>query len=171
MSMKEFIMLNVFICTVTSDLQNYKIRNPVITAGWIAGICLNFISSGLTGALNSVFCIVSTIIIGLPLFIIGGTGAGDIKLLSVIGGAYGLVFLGKVTLLLLLIAGTVSLVKLVRKKALVLRVKAFICYLLHWNTVNSKYYDTGRDGYEFTVCLAPVMAVAYFITLLMQERR
>lgn len=163
--MKEFIMLNVFICTGISDLQNCKIRNPVIIAGWIAGICLNFISNGLIGALNAVFCIMSAIIIGIPLFMIGATGAGDIKLLSVIGGAYGLVFLGKVTFLLLLIAGAVSLVKLIKKRVLWLRVKAFIYYLLHWNTASGKYYDTIRDGYEFTICLAPIMAAAYFITL------
>lgn len=158
-------MLNVFICASVSDLQNYKIRNPIIVAGWVAGICLNFISNGLCGALNAVFCIVSTIIIGLPLFAIGGMGAGDIKLLSVIGGAYGLAFLGKVTLLLLFMAGVVSLVKLIRKRSLISRVKAFIYYLLHLDTASGKYHDTSRDGYEFTICLAPVMAVAYFITL------
>ncbi len=163
--MKEFIMLNVFICTSISDLQDFKVRNPIIIAGWSAGICLNFISDGLCGALNAVFCIVSTIIIGIPLFIIGGTGAGDIKLLSVIGGAYGLVFLGKVTFLLLLIAGVISLVKLIRKKVLWLRVKAFIRYLLNWDIPSQKYYDTRTDGYEFTICLAPIMATAYFITL------
>lgn len=165
--MKEFIMLNVFICTTISDLKEYKIQNPVIVAGWIAGICLNFISNGLYGALNAVFCIVSTIIIGLPLFLIGGIGAGDIKLMSVIGGAYGLVFLGKVSILLLLIAGTVSLVKLIKKRALTSRIKAFIYYLLQLNSENDKYYDTKKDGYEFTICLAPVMAAAYFITLLL----
>lgn len=163
--MKEFIMLNVFACAVISDLQDYKIKNPVILAGWIAGICMNFISYGLCGALNAVFCIVSTIIIGFPLFAIGGTGAGDIKLLSVIGGAYGLVFLGKVVFLLLLMAGVVSLVKLIKKRALAVRVKSFFYYLLHLNTASGKYYSTGIDGYEFTICLAPVMAVAYFVTL------
>lgn len=167
MLMREFIMLNIFICTTVSDLQEYKIRNPVIVAGWAAGICLNFISNGLYGALNAVFCIMSTIIIGLPLFAIGTTGAGDIKLLSVIGGAYGLVFLAKVSLLLLLMAGTVSLVKLIRKRSLISRVKAFIYYLFHLSTASGKYYDTRKDGYEFTICLAPVMAAAYFITLLL----
>lgn len=163
--MREFIMLNVFICTSISDLQNYKIRNSVIVIGWVADICLNFISNGLFGTLNTVFCIVSTIIIGFPLFMIGGIGAGDIKLLSVIGGAYGLIFLGKMVFLLLLIAGLVSLVKLIKKRALVWKIKAFIYYLLHLNTTNSKYHNTKKDGYEFTICLAPVMAISYFITL------
>jgi len=158
-------MLIVFICASISDLQDYKIRNSVITAGWAAGICLNFISGGLYGILDAIFCIIVTIAIGFPLFMAGGSGAGDIKLLSVIGGAYGLVFLGKVVLLLLLLAGAVSLVKLIMKRALISRITTFIYYILHLGTASGKYYNTSRDGYEFTICLAPLMTAAYFIIL------
>ena len=96
----------------------------------------------------------------------GGIGAGDIKLLSVIGGIYGLAFLGKVTLLFLVMAGVVSLVELIRKRALITRVRAFIYYLLHIRTAQGKYYQRERDGNGFTICLAPIMAAAYFIILL-----
>ncbi len=165
--MREFIMLNVFICTVVSDLQNYKIRNSAILAGWAAGICINILQRGVYGAANTIFCIMVTIITGFPLFMTGGIGAGDIKLLSVIGGMYGLAFLGKVTLLFLVMAGVVSFVELIRKRALITRVRAFIYYLLHIRTAQGKYYQRERDGNEFTICLAPIMAAAYFIILLL----
>ena len=74
--MREFIMLNVFICTVVSDLQNYKIRNSAILAGWAAGICINILQRGVYGAANTIFCIMVTIITGFPLFMTGGIGAG-----------------------------------------------------------------------------------------------
>lgn len=164
--MREFIMLNVFICTAVSDLQNYKIRNSVILAGWAAGICINILQSGVYGVANTIFCIMVTIIAGFPLFMTGGIGAGDIKLLSVIGGIYGLAFLGKVTLLFLVMAGVVSLVELIRKRALITRARAFIYYLLHIRTAQGKYYQRERDGNGFTICLAPIMAAAYFIILL-----
>lgn len=166
--MKEIIMLSIFLCAVISDLQDYKIRNPVIIAGWTAGILINFITYGIYGALHAVFCIIVTIITGLPLFMLGGTGAGDIKLLSVIGGIYGLAFLCKVTLLLLFMAGAVSLVKLVKERALVTRVKAFIYYLMHVKTACGRYYQTGRDGKESVICLAPLMAASYVIVLFLQ---
>ena len=44
--MKEFIMLNILICAVTGDLLDYKIRNPVIIAGWAAGIFSNAFQAG-----------------------------------------------------------------------------------------------------------------------------
>lgn len=164
--MKEFIMLNVFICAVAGDLWDYKIRNPVIIAGWVTALCLNTVTNGFYGILNTVFCIIITILIGFPVFMTGGIGAGDIKLLSVIGGIYGLAFLGKVTLLFLVMAGVVSLVELIRKRALITRVRAFIYYLLHIRTAQGKYYQRERDGNGFTICLAPIMAAAYFIILL-----
>lgn len=168
--MREFIMLNVFICTVISDIQNHKIRNPVILAGWAAGICINIMQYGVYSVANTMFCIMVTIITGFPLFMTGGIGAGDIKLLSVIGGMYGLAFLGKVALLFMVMAGVVSLVELIRKRALITRVRAFIYYLLHIRTAQGKYYHKERDGSEFTICLAPIMAAAYFIVLFLQGR-
>ena len=149
-----------------SDLQNCKIRNPVILAGWAAGICINIMQYGVYSVANTMFCIIVTIIAGFPLFMTGGIGAGDIKLLSVIGGMYGLAFLGKVTLLFLVMAGVVSLVELIRKRALITRVRAFIYYLLHIRTAQGKYYQRERDGSAYTICLAPIMAAAYFIILL-----
>lgn len=163
--MREFIMLNVFICTAVSDLQNYKIRNSVILAGWAAGICINILQSGVYGVANTIFCIMVTIIAGFPLFMTGGIGAGDIKLMSVIGGMYGLAFLAKVAMLFLIMAGAVSFVKLIRKRALISRTKAFIYYILHIHNMESRYYCMERDGSGFAICLAPVMAAAYFITL------
>ena len=70
--MKEFIMLNILICAVTGDLLDYKIRNPVIIAGWAAGIFFNAFSSGFSGIFHTIFCIVITIIAGFPVFMAGG---------------------------------------------------------------------------------------------------
>lgn len=169
MSMKEFIMLNILICAVTGDLLDYKIRNPVIIAGWAAGIFFNAFSSGFSGIFHTIFCIVITIIAGFPVFMAGGAGAGDIKLFSVIGGLYGLAFLVKVVMLFLVMAGAVSFVKLIKKGALVSRIKAFIYYILHIGIIKDRYYNMERDGTEFAICLAPVIAAAYFITLFFME--
>ncbi len=167
--MKEFVMLNILICAVAGDLLDYKIRNHVIIAGWAAGICFNAFSSGCYGIFYTIFCIVITVIVGFPLFMAGGAGAGDIKLFSVIGGLYGLAFLVKVVMLFLVIAGVVSFVKLVKKRALISRVEAFIYYILHIRTIKGRYYCMERDGTEFAICLAPVIAAAYFITLFFME--
>ena len=164
MSMKELIMLNIFIFAVAGDLLDYKIRNPVIVAGWAAGIWVNAVTTGFHGIYSTIFCIVITVVAGFPLFMAGGAGAGDIKLFSVIGGVYGLAFLVKVVLLFLIMAGAVSFVKLIKKRALITRTKAFIYYILHIGIIKGRYYCKERDGTEFAICLAPI-AAAYFITL------
>ncbi len=169
MSMKEIVMLNILIFAVAGDLLDYKIRNPVIIAGWTAGICINAYSDMFYGIFYTIFCIVITILAGFPLFMAGGAGAGDIKLFSVIGGLYGLYFLVKVVMLFLLMAGVISFVKLIKKGALVSRVKAFIYYILHIGIIKDRYYNMERDGTEFAICLAPVIAAAYFITLFFVE--
>ena len=88
-----------------------------------------------------------------------------------IGGIYGLAFLAKVVMLFLVMAGAVSFVKLIKKGALVSRIKAFIYYILHIGIIKDRYYNMERDGTEFAICLAPVIAAAYFITLFFMEMR
>lgn len=163
--MKEFIMLNIFICAVVSDLWDYKIRNPIIITGWVTGVFINTVTYGIYGMAYTVFCIIITIITGFPVFMAGGIGAGDIKLLSVIGGIHGLYFLAKVVVLFLVIAGAFSFVELIRKRALVSRIKTFIYYILHTKAEDCRYYYKERCGGGFTICLAPIIAAAYFITL------
>lgn len=165
MSVKEFIMLNILICAVAGDLLDYKIRNPVIIAGWAAGICINTVTAGVYGIFSAIFCIVVTVAAGFPLFMTGGAGAGDIKLFSVIGGMYGLAFLAKVVVLFIIMAGVVSFVKLIKKRALITRIRAFIYYILHIGTIKDRYYCKERDGTEFVICLAPLIAASYFIIL------
>lgn len=56
--------------------------------------------------------------------------------------------------------------ELIRKRALITRVRAFIYYILHIGTAQGRYYQRERDGNGFTICLAPIMAAAYFMVLL-----
>lgn len=158
-------MLNIFICAVAGDLWDCKIRNPIIITGWITSIFINTVIDGIYGMAYTVFCIIITIITGFPLFITGGIGAGDIKLLSVIGGMYGLLFLAKEVVLFLLIAGAASLVKLIKKRALISRTRAFIYYILHIKTEGGRYYCKEHSNSSFTIRLAPIIVAAYFIIL------
>lgn len=165
MAMKEFIMLNILVYAVAGDLWDCKIRNSIIVTGWLAGIFINTFTNGFYGTAYTIFCIIITIITGFPLFITGGIGAGDIKLLSVIGGIHGLSFLAKAVVLFLVIAGTASFVKLIKKRALISRIRALIYYILHAKAEDGRYYCKERCSSQFTIRLAPIIAAAYFITL------
>lgn len=167
--MDNIIMVNVLIFATLSDLKDYKIKNPIIVFGWISAVCLRGMQAGICGFAKGIICIIVPVIVCWPLFITGGIGAGDIKLLSVISGIYGIKFLGRVSILLLIFAGAISLLYLIKKKMLVQRVKRFIFYLtgiMHGGGVE-KYYQLKRDGTEFAIPLAPVTAAAYFLAMIL----
>ncbi len=168
--MGEIVMVNVLIFAGLSDLMDYKIRNPIIVFGWISAICLRMWQTGIYGFAKGIICIIIPVIICWPLFITGGIGAGDIKLLSVISGIYGVKFLGKVSVLLLIFAGAISLLYLIKKKVLIQRVKKFLFYLtdiVHNRGEVQKYYQRGRDGTEFAIPLTPITAAAYFMVMIL----
>ncbi len=167
--MEEFIMLNVLISSGISDLRDYKISNPIIITGWCAALICRFYRGGVDAAVHGILFIIIPIAAAMPLFLIRAVGAGDIKLLSVISSFYGIHFLLKVTCLTLTLAAVLSFLKLVRKRAFLERFHYFFSYVLYGYQAGDKYYIRKRDGVEFVIPLAPVMAAAYFMTLIFNQ--
>lgn len=153
-------MTGILIACSVSDLSEYKIRNPIILAGWIAGLAFRYFREGILSAGLGVVCIAAVIAAAWPLFLLRWIGAGDIKLLSVVAGFYGLRFLGKVIVLLLFFAGIVSLAHLLKKRLFLRRFRYFIQYVMYGR--KGIYYDAQRDGREWVIPMAPLLAAAYF---------
>ena len=167
--MTEVIMLSILICCGISDLKDYKVKNCVIVFGWLYALFAGYMNLGIAGIKSAVLCITITILVGMPLFRIGGIGAGDIKLLSVIGGIYGMNFLANVTVLFIGMAGIVSFIYLVKKRAVFTRVCKFLNFA-RYSITTERYYEMKRDGKEFVIPLAPITALAYFIVLYLKQR-
>lgn len=96
-----------------------------------------------------------------PLFYLRVIGAGDVKLLSVISGFYGLGIWMKTGIVFLFLAGVVSLVYMVRKKLFLRRFQYFIHYIFYDR--KSTYYLPERDGREVVIPMTPLLAVAYYL--------
>ena len=167
--MSEIVMFCILICCSISDLKDYKVKNFVIVFGWLYALFAGYMNLGIAGIKSAVLCITITILVGMPLFRIGGIGAGDIKLLSVIGGIYGMNFLANVTVLLIGMAGIVSFIFLAKKRAVFTRVCKFLNFA-RYSTTTERYYEMKRDGREFVIPLAPITALAYFIVLYLNQR-
>lgn len=75
----------VLIRVVYTDLLENKIRNLDIFIGLSIGIYLNILKGGCTELLMDIKYVGFTFLILLPVFIIKGIGAGDIKLLMFLG--------------------------------------------------------------------------------------
>ncbi len=94
-----FLLATLCIATIT-DLTSHRIPNALLAPAAIAGIVFGAIAGGLSG----LFAGLAGLFIGLgmlmPLYLTGGTSAGDVKLLAVAGvylGPTGALFAGLFT--------------------------------------------------------------------------
>ncbi len=99
------------------------------------------------------------------LFIFRMLGAGDIKLISVIGGFYGSVFALKVFVISIFVGSIFSVVRCVRYGYLFIRIvnfKNFLTELIRSKKVNA-YYVRERDGDEVVIPFSAAIFAGYVI--------
>lgn len=71
------------------DLQTRRIPNAITLGGAAAGLVYGAVTHGISGLLDAVFGWTAGLAIFLPLFALGGLGAGDVKLLACLGAWLG----------------------------------------------------------------------------------
>lgn len=110
----------VGVCVYT-DLKERKIFNKITISGMLAGLILNTIFQATPNLESGLLFSIQGLALGLILFFIpftlGGLGAGDLKMLGMIGAIQGWPFIGWTGLYGAIAGGLVSLyVMLVNKK-------------------------------------------------------
>ena len=102
------LFLLLLICTVT-DIRERKIYNKVL----FPFLVLAFIVNGITGGWGGLGSTVIGTLVGLAILLIpylmGGMGAGDVKLLAVIGALMGAKFVGLTAIYMALAGGVFAL--------------------------------------------------------------
>jgi prepilin peptidase CpaA len=121
------LILLLGICVVT-DLRERKIYNAVLLPFLILGFIINTIVSGLTGMGQSFLGLVVGLGILLIPFLLGGMGAGDVKLLAVIGALKGMSFVIMAAFYMALAGGIIALIVIVFHKSLKTRLYQIICF-------------------------------------------
>lgn len=145
------------------DVKERKIPNRLIVTGWVTAFVFQLIQNGLNGGLLSVLSVLITIAACFPLFRSHMIGAGDIKLLSVIGAMHGFELLWQVVLVWIILSALVSIVALFRRKLVRERFYHIRYYFAQGKNCGMPYYDEERDGRSCTIVLAPIMVLAYLL--------
>ncbi|MDQ0351314.1 prepilin peptidase CpaA [Alkalibacillus filiformis] len=115
-----FIVL--LICLVT-DLKERKIYNKVLLPAFVAALLLNSFFYGLSGLGDALLgSLIGFAILLIP-YLMGGMGAGDVKLLAVIGAFQGPIFVVVTAIYMALLGGLVGLAMLIFRKGLIQRVR------------------------------------------------
>lgn len=123
MVLLNMLLFAVLVICVITDLRCRKIYNFVVFPALIIAVCLNGFLLGISGISNSLI----GFIVGLGILIIpylfGGIGAGDVKLLALIGAIHGTSFVVTSAIYMALIGGIIGLGILIFRKGLLKRIK------------------------------------------------
>lgn len=104
------IMLSavLLVCLVT-DISRQKIYNKVVFPGILAALLLNLCIYGLDGLKMSFLGFLAGFAVLLIPYLLGGMGAGDVKLMAFIGAAKGALFVLNSAIYSALAGGAISL--------------------------------------------------------------
>jgi prepilin peptidase CpaA len=107
------ILIGVFIVAIYTDMKFYKIPNLLILFGIISGMALTFYWFSSETAIQSLMCMAAVFLAFYPFYLLGGLGAGDIKLLMMTGCFIRNWSLLNFIFVTLLIAGVISIIKMI----------------------------------------------------------
>lgn len=111
----DYVLILVIIISSITDLLQQKIYNSVLLPALVLALVLNYLQNSGAGLIFSLKGLVLGFFLFLPLYLLGGLGAGDVKMLSVIGALKGSEFVFLAFLLTAILGGIISLVFLVSK--------------------------------------------------------
>ena len=86
---KILLLLLIVVVSGITDLLNRKIYNCITFPGVVMGVALNCHIHGFNGLITSLLGFIICAVIFIILFIWGGFGAGDVKLMMAIGAIAG----------------------------------------------------------------------------------
>jgi len=113
--MKDIILTVILIICAWTDFKNRKIYNAIIGPGIVIALFFSIIQQGWSGLLISL----EGFIVGIGLlfipFILGGMGAGDVKLLGLVGAFNGPAFVFNAFIGTALVGGLMAVVILIIK--------------------------------------------------------
>lgn len=111
-------LAGIILVAVAFDLRERRIPNRIIIFALLFALTYNLYQSGYAGL---IFCVkgfgLGVLLLLLP-FIMGGIGAGDVKLLAVIGSIKGSVFVFNTFLWMAIWGGVIAIIVLISKRQL-----------------------------------------------------
>ena len=114
---------------VFTDWREHKIYNKLLVPAFFTALLLNTLQGGGAGLTNSLLGVATGFVLLLLPYLMGGMGAGDVKLLAVIGAFGGVTFVLTSFLYGTAIGGLISVFLLARRKALGNTLKHFLLFL------------------------------------------
>jgi prepilin peptidase CpaA len=110
--LKMAILIALLLLSVYYDLRFRKIPNTLLLSAFILSLIINIYSEGISGLLLSITGLLAGIALLIIPFSMGGIGAGDVKLLGIVGTLQGIHFVLYAFLSTALWGGVISILYL-----------------------------------------------------------
>ena len=129
MWINTMLVLVLMICVIT-DLKNRKIYNKVIFPSLLVAITSHVVLSGWDGFWMSLLGFFTGLGLLLIPYLLGGMGAGDVKLLALIGALKGTVFVFHTALYMGILGGIMAVIILLFRKGVTQRFYFLLLFLM-----------------------------------------
>jgi prepilin peptidase CpaA len=125
------LVLVLVICFIT-DFKHQKIYNVVVFPSIGIAFMLNILLSGFSGLLVSLLGLITGLVILMIPYVLGAMGAGDVKLLSLIGAFKGSIFVLNTSVYMALTGGIIALIIIMFRKQTISFFKTFFLWLFYF---------------------------------------
>jgi len=161
---KSIILVIVLLVATITDLTKNKVYNWLTFPAIILGLALNLFENGMLGCWQSASGLVIGGIVFLPLFLLKGMGAGDIKLMSVIGSFMGVIFVINSAIYIAILGGVIAIVMLIIKGKLLDMLKNIsnIC-LSSFMPKFSVHKSVNKETIPYAVVISLGTVLKYFL--------
>lgn len=159
----------ILIISIITDLRSRKILNIVTLPAILVALIYHFLTSGLNGFLFSG----RGFLVGLGLlfipFLMGGIGAGDVKLLAAIGAWKGTMFVLYTGIFGAIIGGLIAAFILLKRKQLGFTLKSMLFTVLFLKSTKGSLQFTKDNHKAVSIPYAIPIAFGALISILMEK--
>lgn len=106
------LLSSLLMLAAWQDIRSYRIPNSLVLTGWIAGLVWNGVMPATMGGLGLQAALlgwVTGLLVLMPLYLLRAMGAGDVKLMAMVGAFVGSAAMLGVTLYVLIAGGVLAI--------------------------------------------------------------
>lgn len=164
----DIIVAAVVIISVYTDIKERKILNAVVLPAALAGLAVNSVFSGMDGFIFSLKGLGAGIGLLFIPFVLGGFGAGDVKLMGAIGALKGALFAFKAFLATGIAGGILAILLLVKQGRLLATLKRiwlsfFLGSVFKVNTLKSLDKAEFHESLPYGLAIGIGTLLAYLV--------
>ncbi|MFZ5595961.1 MAG: A24 family peptidase [Bacillota bacterium] len=128
-TVSDYLLITLMIICIITDIRGRRIYNKILVPFLIAALAANFFTGGWQHLWDGIKGLAMGLLILIIPFARGGIGAGDVKLLAVIGGIKGSSFVISAFLTGALAGGVFALIVLILNRRLLNTLRGYLSVL------------------------------------------